>query len=126
MTQRMLSWRIGRRHRGWRFPWRGCRCARSPHGEQSLDAAYTFKTEVLAEFATLTTALRQRTDSTELAAADVLSTATSLAGAFWQMAAPGTDLRALYESRPELTHAIVDVEPRLTRILTALLAGVRH
>ncbi|MFE3099055.1 TetR family transcriptional regulator [Nocardia tengchongensis] len=90
----------------------------------SLDTAYAFKTEVLAEVATLTTALRRLLPITEIAATDVISTATSMAGALWQMAAPGTGLRALYESRPELAHAVVDVEPKLTRILTALLIGL--
>ncbi|MFB7559726.1 hypothetical protein [Streptomyces brevispora] len=51
----------------------------------------------------------------------VVTTATSMAGALWQMAAPGTQLRAFYESDPELSHSVVDVEPRLTDILTALL-----
>ncbi|MEU0503076.1 TetR family transcriptional regulator [Nocardia sp. NPDC005998] len=90
----------------------------------SLEAAYTFKTDVLAEVASLTTTLGQLLGISELAAIDVVSTATSMAGALWQMAAPGTGLRALYESRPELAHAVVDVEPKLTRILTALLTGM--
>ncbi|MGW4125100.1 TetR family transcriptional regulator [Nocardia sp. NPDC004711] len=90
----------------------------------SLETAYAFKTEVLADVATLATALRQLLPITEIAATDVVSTATSMAGALWQMAAPGTGLRALYESRPELAHAVVDVEPKLTRILTALLIGL--
>jgi hypothetical protein len=58
-------------------------------------------------------------------AVDVIATATSMAGALLQMAAPGTRLRTLYESRPELAHALVDVEPQLTRILAALLTGLR-
>ncbi|MCE3613319.1 hypothetical protein LXJ57_25655, partial [Escherichia coli] len=53
----------------------------------------------------------------------IIAAATSLAGAFWQMAAPGTALRDLYQSDPELGHAIVDVEPRLAGILTALIRG---
>ena len=56
-------------------------------------------------------------------ARDVVATATALAGAFWQMAAPGTALRRFYETDPDLSHAVVDVEPRLTGILTALLHG---
>ena len=48
-----------------------------------------------------------------------------MAGALWQMAAPGTNLRALYETRPELAHAAVDVEPRLTHIPAAVLTGYR-
>jgi len=90
----------------------------------SLEAAYTFKMAVLAEVDTLNTALRQQIRIPEPAAADVISTATGMAGALWQMAAPGTGLRTLYESHPELAHAVVDVEPRLTRILTALLTGM--
>ncbi|MBY8860861.1 TetR/AcrR family transcriptional regulator [Nocardia sp. CA2R105] len=90
----------------------------------SLEAAYAFKKAVLAEVDTLNTALRQQIRITEPAAVDVISTATGMAGALWQMAAPGTGLRTLYESHPELAHAVVDVEPRLTRILTALLTGM--
>jgi AcrR family transcriptional regulator len=90
----------------------------------SLDAAYEFKTSVLAEVAAITTQLRQLLWITERAATDVISTATGMAGALWQMAAPGTQLRVLYEARPELAHAVVDVQPQLTRILTALLTGL--
>lgn len=90
----------------------------------SLDAAREFKTIALAEVAVLTAELRQLLGITERAARDVISTATSMAGALRQMAAPGTSLRTLYETRPELAHAVVDVEPQLTRILTALLTGI--
>ena len=90
----------------------------------SLDSAYAFKTAVLGEVTAVATALRQLFAITERAATDVIATATSMAGALWQMAAPGTRLRALYETHPELAHAVVDVEPQLTRILTALLKGI--
>ncbi|MFC9789843.1 TetR family transcriptional regulator [Rhodococcus sp. NPDC127528] len=56
-------------------------------------------------------------------AVDVVATATGMAGSLWQMAAPGTELRRLYEQDPSLAHAVVDVRPRLTNILTALIAG---
>ena len=90
----------------------------------SLDSAYAFKTAVLSEVSAVATALRQLLAITERAATDVVATATSMAGALWQMAAPGTRLRTLYETHPELAHAVVDVEPQLTRILTALLKGI--
>jgi len=90
----------------------------------SLDAAYEFKTHALGAVAAVSADLQQLLGIGERAAGDVIATATGMAGALWQMAAPGTNLRALYESRPELAHAVVDVEPRLTRILTALLTGV--
>jgi hypothetical protein len=41
------------------------------------------------------------------------------------MATPGPEVRALYLSDPRLAHAVVDVGPRLTRILTAVLNGLR-
>ncbi|WP_153414214.1 TetR/AcrR family transcriptional regulator [Nocardia macrotermitis] len=89
----------------------------------SLDVAYRFKMAVFAEVASVATVLRERLGLAEAEAVDVIATATGMAGALWQMAAPGTSLRELYESRPELAHAVIDVEPRLTRILTALLVG---
>lgn len=90
----------------------------------SLESAYAFKTVAVGEVAALAAALCELLGITEGAAVDVVATATSMAGALLQMAAPGTRLRELYESRPELAHAVVDVEPRLTRILTALLNGM--
>ena len=61
---------------------------------------------------------------TEQQCVDVIATATSLAGALWQMATPGPEVAALYRSDPRLAHAVVEVGPRLTRMLTALLAGL--
>jgi hypothetical protein len=89
----------------------------------SLDSVFEFKTVVLGEVASVATELCRMLAVTERSAVDVIATATSMAGALLQMAAPGTRLRTLYESRPELAHALVDVEPQLTRILAALLAG---
>jgi hypothetical protein len=40
------------------------------------------------------------------------------------MATPGPEVQALYRSDPRLSHAVVEVGPRLTRVLTALLAGI--
>ena len=92
----------------------------------SPDAAYEFKVRTLAEVDKINAVLRTLLGIDELAAIDVIATATGMAGALWQMAAaPGTQLRTLYEAHPELTHAIVEVEPRLTRVLTAMLTGLR-
>ncbi|MFD0783072.1 TetR family transcriptional regulator [Micromonospora azadirachtae] len=91
----------------------------------SLAAAYQFKTITLAQVDTIAEALRRLLGITALQALDVVAAATSMAGALWQMAAPGTSLRDLYETHPELAHAAVDVGPQLTRILTALLTGMR-
>ncbi|MGW5861373.1 hypothetical protein ACWFRJ_04245 [Streptomyces sp. NPDC055239] len=57
--------------------------------------------------------LRDRLGIGEGAAMDAVATATAtatgMAGALWQMSAPGTQLCALDEARPELAHARVDV-----------------
>jgi AcrR family transcriptional regulator len=55
---------------------------------------------------------------------DLIAAATALSGAFWQMATPGPELAALYSSDPRLSHAVVEVEPRVTRLLTAMLHGM--
>jgi Tetracyclin repressor-like, C-terminal domain len=54
----------------------------------------------------------------------VVATATSLAGALWQVATPGPEVREPYRSDPRLAHAVVEVGPRLTRVLTAMLTGL--
>ena len=90
----------------------------------SLDAAYAFKKAVLTEVAAIAAALHTTLALPETAAIDTIATATSLAGALHQMAAPGPNLKALYQTHPELAHAKVDLEPQLTRILAALLKGL--
>jgi AcrR family transcriptional regulator len=54
---------------------------------------------------------------------DLVAAATSLSGAFWQMATPGPEVSAIYRSDPRLSHALVDVEPRVERLLSALIRG---
>ena len=55
---------------------------------------------------------------------DLIAAATSMSGAFWQMATPGPEIAALYRSDPRLSHAVVDVEARVKRLLTALIKGL--
>lgn len=90
----------------------------------SVDAVRTFKLATLHEVDLIGAQLRRLLSLTELSCVDMIATATSLAGALWQMASPGPQLRELYASDPALGHAIVEVEPRLHRILTAFLIGV--
>ncbi|MFD7288357.1 TetR/AcrR family transcriptional regulator [Streptomyces sp. NPDC059863] len=89
----------------------------------STDTVRTFKQRAIAEVERTADTLCAITPLKADQARAVVTTATSMAGALWQMAAPGTQLRAFYESDPELAHSVVDVEPRLTDILTALLTG---
>ncbi len=90
----------------------------------SLDSIRAFKLITLDEVAAIADRLRSLLGLTDEQAIDVIATATSLAGALWQMATPGPEVQQLYRSDPRLAHAIVDVEPRLARVLTALLVGL--
>jgi AcrR family transcriptional regulator len=90
----------------------------------SLESVRTYKRQVLVDVGSVSAALGEKAPLGDEQARDLISTATSMAGALWQMAAPGTTLRTLYESDRELAHAVVDVGPQLTRILTALISGM--
>ena len=89
----------------------------------SIESVRAFKLVTLEEVAAIRTELGRLLGLTEQQAVDVIVTATSLAGALWQMATPGPEVQQLYRSDPRLAHAVVEVGPRLTRVLTALLTG---
>ena len=91
----------------------------------SIDAVREFKLATFAAREDVFAALSERLpelDQTD--ALDLIATAVSLAGAFWQIATPGPEVAELYRSDPRLGHAIIEVEPRLARILTATLQGM--
>ena len=89
----------------------------------SIESVRAFKLVTLEEVAAIRAELVRLLGLTEQQAVDVIATATSLAGAFWQMATPGPEIQQLYRSDPRLAHAVVEVGPRVTRVLTALLTG---
>lgn len=90
----------------------------------SPESVRAFKLVTHAEVAAIAIELDRLLGLDEEQSVDVIATATSLAGAWWQMANPGPVLATLYRSDPRLAHAVVDVGPRLTRVLTALLTGL--
>jgi AcrR family transcriptional regulator len=90
----------------------------------SIESVRAFKLVTLDEVSAISAELHRVLGLTEQQCVDVIATATSLAGALWQMATPGPEVAALYRSDPRLAHAVVEVGPRLTRVLTALLTGL--
>lgn len=92
----------------------------------TLDTAYRFKLVAMAESRLIAADLASLLGLTKFQAVDVVATATGMAGALWQMAAPGTQLSTLYEKYPELAYVKVEVKPRLTGILTDLLTGMQR
>ena len=90
----------------------------------SLDAVRTFKLTTRECLDRIVDAVRAVLPAlTARDGVDLVATATSLAGTFWQIATPSQEVAELYRSDPRMSHALIDVEPRLERILTALLAG---
>lgn len=89
----------------------------------SLDAVRTFKLIALDEVKAMGSELKRLLGLSTRQATGTIATATSMAGALWQMATPGPKVQALYRSDPQLAHAIVDVGPQLTHILEGLLTG---
>lgn len=90
----------------------------------SVEAVRAFKLVTLDEVAGLAAALmRALPGLVERDARDVVAAAVSLVGAFWQMATPPPEIKRLYLSDPELGHAVVDIEPRVTHTLEAMLVG---
>jgi AcrR family transcriptional regulator len=91
----------------------------------SVEAVRAFKLVTLEEVAAIVAAVRRLLPAlTERDGVDLIAAATSLSGAFWQMATPGPRIVALYRSDPRLAHAVVEVEPRVRRLLTAMMVGM--
>ncbi|MFC7868652.1 TetR/AcrR family transcriptional regulator [Streptomyces murinus] len=90
----------------------------------SIESVRSFKLVTLKEVELIGGELRRLLGLDESQSVDMIATATSLAGALWQMATPGQRLRELYMSDPRLGHAVVEVEPRLNRVLSAYLRGL--
>jgi AcrR family transcriptional regulator len=91
----------------------------------SLGAVHAFKLITLAEVDAIVAVVRRLLPGlTERDGVDLIAAATAMSGAFWQMASPGPEVAALYRSDPRLAHAVVDVEPRVARLLEAMLEGM--
>lgn len=91
----------------------------------SVEAVRAFKLAVHAELDAIVIALQKLLPVlAESDAIDLIATATSLSGAFWQMATPGPEIANLYRTDPRLGHAVVDVELRVRRILEAFIRGL--
>jgi hypothetical protein len=91
----------------------------------SPDAVRAFKLVTLAEVGVIVAVVRRLLPGlTERNSVDLIAAATAMSGAFWQMATPGPKVAALYRSDPRLERAVVEVEPRLARLLEAMLDGM--
>lgn len=91
----------------------------------SVEAVREFKLVTLEAVRAIVEAVQEKLPTlTDQDGVDLMAASTSMAGTFWQIATPGEEIAALYRSDPRLAHAILEVEPRLARILGAMLEGV--
>ena len=91
----------------------------------SLEAVREFKLVTHNEVDAIVDVMRRLLPGlTERDCIDVIATATSLSGAFWQMANPSPEVAALYRGDPRMSHAVFEIEPRVRRVLTAMLRGM--
>jgi AcrR family transcriptional regulator len=101
----------------------------------SLEAVRAFKLVTHNEVDGIVKVMRRLLPGlTERDCIDVIATATSVSGAFWQMANPGPDVAALYRSDPQMLpfpmldarrrHAVFEIEPLVRRVLIAMLKGM--
>ena len=91
----------------------------------SVEAVRSFKLVVHSELDVIAVVVRRLLPALSGPdAVDLVAAATSLSGAFWQMATPGPEIAALYRSDPRLSHAVVDVEARVQRLLAAVIEGL--
>jgi AcrR family transcriptional regulator len=90
----------------------------------SLESVLAFKLVTLEEVADISNTLRGALPAlTERDTVDIIAAATSLSGALFQMATPSPEIAELYRSDPRLAHAVIDVEPRVARMLAAMIDG---
>lgn len=93
--------------------------------EVSPQAVRDFKLTAMAALEELTTALARADPRLDPPAArDVIAAVTALAGSLWQTSHPSETLIELYADHPHLSHTPAEFEPRLTRLVEALLRGV--
>jgi AcrR family transcriptional regulator len=93
--------------------------------EVSVEAAYAFKSAVLAAIESVVAALiASELRMGDEAASDLVSAATIFAGALWQATRPPEALKVVYREHPELGHLASDFAPKLRRMIRATLVGL--
>jgi AcrR family transcriptional regulator len=97
----------------------------SLEGGVDIERARQYKTEAFKAFDAMCQALVNASDEVGAEESQIVLAATmSLAGNLWQLSHPAPTLAALYEQVPRWGHAALSFEPRLERLLAALLRGL--
>lgn len=92
----------------------------------SVDAVRRFKAVTHAELASIVTEIQRiLPELSREHGVDLIAAVTALAGVFWQIATPSHEVAELYRTDPLLGHDVLEVGPRLKRLATYLLEGMR-
>lgn len=91
----------------------------------SIDAVRAYKHASLGAVEDVAAALAEPLASlSDEARRELVATVSLLAGAMWQISTPPPALARLYETDPELGHAVIDFAPRLRRAARVTMAGL--
>jgi AcrR family transcriptional regulator len=91
----------------------------------SLDAVREFKLAALAALDELVATLaRVQPQLGATGGRDLIAAVVALAASLWQTAHPPETLAALYVQDSRLGHAVVEFEPRLRRLIGAVIRGL--
>lgn len=92
----------------------------------SVEAVRAYKLTSLGAVGAVATALTgPLPDLTAEARRELVSAVALLAGSMFQIATPPEPLARLYKEEPKLGHALLDLEPRLTRATRVTIAGLQ-
>jgi hypothetical protein len=93
--------------------------------EVDLERARRYKTNSFAAYDTIVEALTSATDQiTTQQTQDLITVTLGLTANLWQISHPTATLAQLYTQEPRWSHAALNFEPRLTRLLKATATGL--
>ncbi|MGX7682039.1 TetR family transcriptional regulator [Jatrophihabitans sp. DSM 45814] len=91
----------------------------------SLESVRNFKIEALTAVDDLAALVTRAVPELGVGGGrELIAAISNLAGSLWQIAHPPETLVALYAEDPQLAHAAVDFEPRLSRLALVLTTGL--
>ncbi|MGW6774144.1 TetR family transcriptional regulator [Streptomyces sp. NPDC055037] len=92
--------------------------------EVTYDRVRTFKTAAVGAMDDLARSITAASVLDRAQAWDLITAVIAMTAPLWQAAHPAETLTRLYAEEPAMAHVGVDFAPTLTRLLTALIAGM--
>ncbi|MYS21841.1 transcriptional regulator, TetR family [Streptomyces sp. DvalAA-14] len=96
----------------------------SLEGDVGIERARRYKTTSFSAYDAIVGALTAAGTMTAAQVQDLVTAALGLTANLWQLSHPTPSLAELYATNPRWGHAALDFEPRLTRLLQAMAAGL--